>query len=321
MLWMSINEKEKKSTNQIKNKYLRDLLFFPIIEISILFISQNALFSQSNDISVEIVSERTVFQEYEEIEMVVNITNLTSHTIRIPVPDRRGTVQIRLLDEMGDAIQSGIIVSNVFTQHKVDLPAHQLRTEPLDLGGYQNTPPTNYGIAGAQLVPGIYRIQVTYDNINSNVITFRVIQPSRSEMEVLDEIVKTTMGRDPESNIRAAQVLLDKYHHSVYRVGMYLALWISCRNSPNPSIHYDLLRKSAFDFINEKPNSPQVRGAISAFAAGVGFTIGVNPKTNKSIVQISTISDSLYNLKQKFHNYKRIERYIDDYIQRLKQEN
>ena len=204
------------------NGHIQTILFILILNLALISISPGRLDSQTKEISVQIIAYRTEFKQYEEIELQLNIKNLTSHPVKIPIPNWQETIKIHLADDNGNIIMPGVIVTPGPLNPTVDLPAYQLRTEPLDLGGYRNIPPTNYGIAGAKLGPGIYNIRVTFDSVNSNEVEFRITQPPPNELKVLDEMVTLLMGPNPESNITAAQMLLKEYPQSIYRMGIYL---------------------------------------------------------------------------------------------------
>lgn len=115
------------------NGHIQTILFILILNLALISISPGRLDSQTKEISVQIIAYRTEFKQYEEIELQLNIKNLTSHPVKIPIPNWQETIKIHLADDNGNIIMPGVIVTPGPLNPTVDLPAYQLRTEPLDL--------------------------------------------------------------------------------------------------------------------------------------------------------------------------------------------
>ncbi len=193
----------------------------------LIMIVPQIVFAEENNWGLKIKLDKQEYLLYEKIWMDVTLTNKTSDSIRtkgISTPNQRG-FNVVLKNSSGKKLEytGPISVFGSSFGHLIMAGDYEYQSfDLLQLFEESKTERKYYAPWGYfnYLPVGSYSVQVNFDGAISNIVYFKIIVPSSSELDalkLLGEANKIPMGR--KTMYLAAtifQKLVDEYPNSVY---------------------------------------------------------------------------------------------------------
>jgi hypothetical protein len=302
-------------------KFNKKVIYYIIIIFSgVCLLNSQSINEQgfSEKITLSLTSERDTYTWGEDIRLELIVKNISQESVLILEPSQRNdAVKLYLFDENGRIIGCGIVVDKIYYD-TITLPPNGVISEDFSLACYINDTIHQWS-PGGRLMAGKYRARASLSDIQSNFFEFQIIEPSKGEKQVADEIVEKLINyKDRDQAIKDGKEMLLKYPNSVFVPNIYVWLMVHLRSSENYLIRYDELIQLALEFIKKFPNSGDLISALSSYEAGLRGKLGIGKRQIATAEQWKTIENKLVELKSQYPS-ERVVRYINKYVKMSKQ--
>lgn len=142
---------------------------------------------------------------------------------------------------------------------------------------------------------GSYKVWCVLADIESNVVTFRVVSPTGSEANVYQELLE--LYTHPEDQEARARRVIEHNPGSAYLPSFYLSLLGRAHTSAVRLRQSDQLKEISLEFISRFPHSLFVETALAYFRDGLEIEIGVMHHRDLTADQKRYVRDELVKLK------------------------
>jgi hypothetical protein len=176
-------------------------------------------------IRLRLTSTNNEFVNGEVLWFDLMITNPSPEALTIPIPTQRyGYLKIRLQNESGQYLAGRPEPFRFGPMRRTVLAPNQTRTTAINLNGYGE--PDQFTGVVREFRPGTYRVWIEFFDLSSNVVEFRIIEPSGNDRLIQSQFKNLRrQERTHKAIIQESRRLIRDYPNTRYLMNIYWSLF------------------------------------------------------------------------------------------------
>ncbi len=272
----------------------------------------------SREVAITLSAGQTTFVSGELIFLEDTVHNKSGNTLRIPEPSQHYSLRVQVQDAQGHFVRCGPVVTRIVGSTPIiSLLPNEKQIGVISLLDCVNTgnrtPPTS------NLLPGEYKVWVEFNDVKSNVVKLRIVEPLPQDRVVQQQLQDLRKGRvTPRNKIMALEKLLQSNTQDIYLRNIYE--WLLGLYWMHPSlIEPRRLTRMCLEYFDKSPDFPGLYVPLYYYRSGLERGLNISRDSSPTTEQKRVIEKKLQELKAKYPT-KRIARFVGKEIEKAKAE-